>query len=128
MALHLEWFKSFGDRWCDLLEINQNHNRFNGMRGVYIIWHEGKKPVVLKVGQGIVSDCLVENKEDYIVVAYGQYGLYVTWAKVSEDDCDGVERYIGEALKPIIGHRLPDVQPIEVNLPWEEGSVLPKKI
>jgi hypothetical protein len=127
MALQVEWFKSFGGSWYDLLEINQNHNHFNGMRGVYIIWHEGKKPAVLKVGQGIIRDCLVENKEDYIVAAYCQYGLYVTWAKVVEDDCDGVERYIGEALKPIIGHRLPDVQPIEVNLPWEESSIFTKE-
>ncbi len=126
MALHLEWFKSFENSWCDLLEINQNHNHFNGTRGIYIIWHEGKKPVVLKVGQGLIRDCLVENKEDYIVAAYGQYGLYVTWAKVAEDDCDGVERYVGEALKPIIGHRLPDAQPIEVNLPWEESSIFTK--
>jgi len=127
MPLYLEWFKCFGDSWCDLLEINLNHNHFDGMRGVYIIWYGGKKPAVLKIGQGIIRDRLGENKEDYVVAAYCQYGLYVTWAKVAEDDCDGVERYIGEALKPIIGRRLPDVQPIEVNLPWEESSIFVKE-
>jgi hypothetical protein len=122
MPLYLEWFKCFGDNWCDLLEINLDNNHFNEMRGVYIIWCEGKKPAVLRVGQGNIREHLLWHKNDYVLAAFRQYGLYATWTKVQELECSGVERYLGETLKPVIGSRLPEAVPIKVNLPWEEIS------
>ena len=44
-----------------------------------------------------------------------------------EYDRAGVEKYLGESLKPVVGNRLPDVHPIRVNLPWEESVVFAKK-
>ena len=127
MPLYLEWFKCFGDNWGDLLEINLDHNHFDGMRGVYIIWSGGKSPTVLKVGQGNIRERLYEHKKDYVLAAYHQNGLYVTWAKVPELECCGVERYLGETLKPVVGSRLPEAVPIKVNLPWEEISFFAKE-
>lgn len=127
MLCRLEWFRCFGDKWCDLFEIDLDHSHFDGRTGVYVIWYGDKKPTVLKVGQGILRDCLNEDKKDYVLAAYRQYGLYVTWAKVMEYDCAGVEKYLGEVLKPVVGNRLPDVHPIRVNLPWEESVVFAKK-
>jgi hypothetical protein len=127
MPLYVEWFKCFGDNWGDLLEIDLDHNHFDGMRGVYIIWCEGKKPTVLRVGQGIIREHLYWHKNDYILAAYSQNGLYVTWAIVPELECYGVERYLGEILKPVIGCRLPEAVPIKVNLPWDESSLFAKE-
>jgi hypothetical protein len=31
---------------------------------------------------------------------------------------NGVERYLANTLRPIVGSAFPDVPPIEVNLPW----------
>jgi len=128
MPLYLEWAKCFGDNWCDLLEIDLENRHFNRMVGVYIIWYGGKKTTVLKVGQGVIRECLSVNRHDYVISAYSRYGLNVTWAKVPWHECAGVERYLGETLKPVIGSRLPDAQPIKVNIPWEEIPVLTKKI
>lgn len=128
MPLYLEWFKCFGDRWCNLFEINLDHNHFDGLTGVYIIWYGEKKRTILKVGQGVIRERLSENRQDYVISAYTQYGLHVTWARVAEDECDGAERYIGETLKPVVGSRLAESRSIMVNLPWEESPVLKKKM
>ena len=51
--------------------------------------------------------------------AYRSYGgLWVTWAAVLPADLNGVERYLADQFKPLIGDRHPDVKPIPVNLPW----------
>ncbi|MGD8535557.1 MAG: hypothetical protein PVF66_06860 [Candidatus Aminicenantes bacterium] len=127
MPPYLEWFKCFGDSWGDLLEINLDHRHFNGMKGVYVIWCGEDKPKVLKVGQGVIRERLSENKEDPVLTKYSQHGLYVTWTIVPESDSDGIERFLGEMLKPLIGSRLPDAQPVEVNLPWEESLIFARK-
>ncbi len=123
MPVQLEWSKCTRDNWHDLLDINLDLNHFDGIRGVYVIWYDGKKPTVLKVGQGLIHERINEHRKDYVLAAYCQYGLYVTWAEVEKNDCDGVERYIGESLRPLVGCRLPNVLPIKVNLPWEERSL-----
>ena len=128
MLLFLEWFKCFGDNWCSLLEIDLESRHFDDLVGIYIIWYEEGKPTVLKISQGAIRECLTVDRQDYVITAYSRYGLKVTWAQVAEDERDGIERYLGETLKPVIGNRLPDVQSIEVNLPWEKSTVLTKKI
>lgn len=127
MHRHLEWFRCFGDRWCGLYEIDLDHSHFDGRTGVYVIWYGDRKPTVLRVRQGNLRDCLNKDRKNHVLSAYRHYGLYVTWAKVMEYDCEGVERYLGEVLKPVIGNRLPDVHPVRVNLPWEERAVFAKK-
>jgi len=104
MPPYLEWFKCFGDSWGDLLEINLDHRHFDGIKGVYVIWSGEEKPKVLKIGQGVI-----------------------TWTIVPESDSDGIEKFLGETLKPLIESRLPDTQPVEVNLPWEESLVFARK-
>jgi hypothetical protein len=47
---------------------------------------------------------------------------------VADDECDGVERYVGETLKPVVRGHLAESRPIKVNLPWEESPVLEKKM
>lgn len=120
MALTLTWIKCEGDVWCPLLTVNLNNSNFDDMEGVYIIWHSGDKPATVRVGQGFIRDRLAQHKEDSQILAYQQYGLYVTWARLDKTNRDGVERYLGETLKPKIGSRLPDVPPIAVNLPWKD--------
>lgn len=117
MALNVNWVKCEGDVWCDLLALKLDHKHFDNLEGVYIIWHGGQNDNTVRVGQGIIRDRLAAHKQDPDVLAYKQYTLYVTWAKVSADQRDGVERYLAEQLDPKIAERFPDVDPIEVNLP-----------
>jgi len=38
---------------------------------------------------------------------------------VAKSDRDGVERYLTDHWKPVVGDRCPVAAPIEVNSPWE---------
>jgi len=120
MILSLEWIKCEGDVWCNLFTVDLNHSHFDGLEGVYIIWYwqNSNLPITVRVGQGVIRDRLAQHRKDAEILAYKQYNLYVTWAMVAESQRDGVERYLGENLNPKVGIRLPDVSPIEVNLPW----------
>jgi hypothetical protein len=92
--------------------------------GVYLIWHlagAGQPGRYVKVGQGkngSVGERLSAHKSDPAILAYGRFAdLRVTWASVPTDRVDGVERHLGDNLRPLIGDRFPDVTPIAVNLP-----------
>jgi len=113
----VQWNKCQSGGWCSLLTIDLEHEHFNSMEGVYIIWHGGDNPATVRVGQGFIRDRLASHKEDLDILAYKQFGLYVTWAQVAASQRDGVERYLAERFNPKVGSRFPEVDPIEVNLP-----------
>jgi len=118
MPLTLEWIKCQGDQWCGLQTVNLDHSHFDGFEGVYIIWHGGMSPWTVYVGQGVIGDRLSDHREDPDILKFANFGLYVTWARVAARQRDGVERYLSEQLRPKAGSRFPDVDPIQVNLPW----------
>ena len=112
------WNKCQSNVWCQLNSVNLAHQHFDNMEGVYIIWHGGNNPKTVRVGQGVIRDRLQAHRLDNEVQQYSAYTLFVTWAQVSANQRDGVERYLAEALNPLVGERFPDVTPIQVNLPW----------
>lgn len=116
--MQLYWNKCHGDVWCGLASVNLSHPHFDSMTGVYIIWHGGPTPAVVRVGQGDIRQRLTEHRENPKVQAFASLGLFVTWAKVVSWQVDGVERYLAERLKPKVGDRFPDAETVEVNLPW----------
>ena len=52
--MNVEWVKCQGDVWCSLATVNLQHSHFDGLEGVYIIWHAGDTPATVRVGQGII--------------------------------------------------------------------------
>jgi hypothetical protein len=104
--------------FINLKTLNLNDPHFDNMIGVYIIWHGGQYPAVVRIGQGIIKDRLAKHREDKEILAYQEYGLYVTWASVPREFLDGVERFLGNITKPKVGSLFPDVVPLTVNLPW----------
>lgn len=121
MRLSLSWIKcsaSAGNAWCDLLKVNLDHEHFDNLEGVYIIWHSGQNPATVRVGQGTIRDRLSAHRQDQAILAYRNQGLSVTWSTVAPPYRDGVERFLGENLSPKVGDRFPDAQPVEVNYPW----------
>ncbi len=63
--------------WCDFTRVNlENVDTV----GVYVIWHGGKPPDVVRVGQGNIKDRLTKHRAEKEILAYEEYGLYVTWA------------------------------------------------
>ena len=118
MQYDVNWIKCNREKWYNLLNLDLSDPHFEGLVGVYIIWHGGNNPATVRIGQGVIRDRLAKHKQDPEILRYQEYGLFVTWAQVPEQYLDGVERYLGEVLNQIVGSRLPDVSPIRINLPW----------
>lgn len=114
----LSWVKCSNDVWCALINLNLNHEHFDSMEGVYIIWHGDPNPATVRVGQGIIKDRLLGHRQDPAILAFKNHGLFVTWAKLTASSRDGVERFLAEKLNPKVGARFPDAMPLEVNFPW----------
>jgi hypothetical protein len=112
----LYWVKSKGNDWLSLDRVNLD---LVSTTGAYIIWHSGPTPRTVRVGQGDIKTRLSAHRLDPKIGAYRPHGgLWVTWAAVSPAALNGVERYLAEQLRPLVGDRFPDVTPIPVNLPW----------
>lgn len=116
--MKIEWVKNQNGKLYKLDELNLNSNHFDYMTGVYAICHGGNSPRTVRVGQGVIRDRLKAHLQDQPVQNYGHLGLYVTWASVPGNSLNGVEAFLAQNLKPIVGERFPNVAPIPVNLPW----------
>jgi hypothetical protein len=120
MTLNLAWTKCQGNVWGSLINIDLKHPYLDAIEGVYIIWHGGKNPEVVRVGQGVVRDRLNVQRKNKDILQYKSSGpLRVTWASVDARYRDGVEKYLTEKLEPLIEDRTLTVSPIEVNLPYQ---------
>ena len=119
MSIRVEWVKCQGDKWCPLQTLDLGHSHFDGMEGVYVIWHGGTKPWTVYVGQGVIAGRLSAHRVDPDILKFKDLGLYATWARVPSQRRDGVEAFLHGQLQPKVGSRYPDVYPIEVNLPWQ---------
>jgi hypothetical protein len=130
MALVMDWMKCMEDRWCNFFDVMLESNHFDGLHGVYIIWywHKNFLPCVVRVGQGSIRERLLQERQRPAMLALKDNDLLVTWASVEDALRDGIERYLGETLTPIIKRLLPEASPIRVMLPWERSSILSKKI
>ena len=116
----LDWSKCDDDQWCPFMDVQLDHPNAAGV-GVYVIWCCGKDrgvPVTLYVGQGEIANRLRAHREEGEILSYLPFGLCVTWALVEQHDLDGVERFLFNNLRPKLGQRAPNVNPLPVNLPW----------
>lgn len=116
--MNIKWNKCQGDVWGPLNGVDLSHDHFDQMEGVYVIWHGGPNPKTVRIGQGVIKDRIAAHREDPEVQAYSSKSLFVAWAAVAVAARDGVENFLAQALKPLVGERFPDAVPISVNLPW----------
>lgn len=85
--------------------------------GVYIIWQTPSRQVIY-VGQGNIAERIPAHRIDPRILQHrGSGALLVAWADVGLNNMNGVERYLADALKPLVGSRHPDVPAIPVDLP-----------
>lgn len=104
-ALQVDWMRCGEGRqrnWCHLLDLGFN----NAVRvpGVYVIWHSGDGPNIVKVGQAAndVSERLGSLRTDadegvlsYRTVDGTERTLHVTWTVIVDDATrDGVEAFL----------------------------------
>jgi len=115
--ISLNWVKNAQNQWLQFEALNLSTVPTSAS-GVYIIWHAGNPGKTVKVGQGNIYDRLCAHRNDPYIMAYRSQGtLHVTWAIVPAAQLDGVERYLGNYYKPLVGDRFPDALPLAVNLP-----------
>ena len=117
--LNLKWMKCQGGVWCKLNNVNLDHQHFDHAEGVYIIWHGGKDPHVVYVGQGNIRDRIREHRRNLTIQEFNPKILFVTWASVGQQYRNGIEKYLFTRWNPKVTLRAPDVQPIPVNSPFE---------
>lgn len=90
--------------------------------GVYVIAYDALSPRVVRVGQGDIASRLSEHRNNPTIQRYRANGpLKVAWAALSGYQVGGVEVYLANVLRPLVGDRFPNVTPIPVNLPTPFG-------
>lgn len=115
--INLNWIKYLNGNWYELLSLDLSHPHFNNLNGVYVIWHDGAGHNVVKVGQGEIRNRLSEHRSDQTILAFRNPNLFVTWAALSPELMDGIERFLSDQFNPKIGSRYPNAASIMVNLP-----------
>src|SRR5438876_4967671 len=97
-SIDLVWNKCRGDVWGELPAVDLESPHFAGLEGVYVLWHGGKNPETVRVGQGVIRQCIQFLRLDPEVQTFSAEKLYVTWARADKLVRDGVERFLAEAL------------------------------
>lgn len=118
MAINVDWTKcGQGESWCDFRFVSLTAVRSG--EGVYIVWNEDQngRRYTVYVGQGEIRDRIAAHRQDPRFDSV--QSAFVTWVYIANEETRlGVERYLGNVLRPSIGKVWPAVTPIQVNLPW----------
>ena len=126
---YLEW--TLTDRngfYYRLNDVDLTHPRFDGLRGVYIIFCEKESSRdYIYVGKGIIEDRLYKHRRNKRIRRHGLNNriLYVTWAIVPlKRGRTKIENYLHDQLEPLESKR-PSKRPtadkmLSVNLPWDQ--------
>lgn len=113
----LHWAKSIDNKWLNFEKLDITHIH---AVGVYIVWHGGENPGVVRVGQGNIAARLAGHRMNHQIMRYNQRGpLMVTWAEIAEPGRrDGIESYLVQHFAPLVRDRLPEARPIAASSPF----------
>ena len=107
-AIHVEWIKGVGGGFLDLLLLDLRATYFTPPKsGVYVIWYTGPaKAPVIKIGQGNIHDRLMIERVSPQITQFSSAGqLKVSWIIIDSGSFDGVEAYLYDYYKPLVGER-----------------------
>ncbi len=113
----VRWVQCAHNDWCPLNTVKLSHVHFDTMEGVYIIWHGGKDPAVVAVGQGFIRDELAAAKTDASIQAFSSDGLFATWTPIAPRYRDGVLAYLAEHYNPKVSRPVTATEQVAVELP-----------
>ena len=118
----LHWVKSLENNWFDLARIDLQAMLRTPSRpqGIYIIWHGGEDPKIVRIGIGDVVRKLIAHRANPQITRYTKNGpLMVTWA-VQPDPLRqaGIARYLTEQFYPLVRDVPIDMPAIAVRSPF----------
>ena len=114
VKMRVKWVRYKKKGWCALNNLNlENISTI----GIYVIWKP--QSYVVRIGQGDIASELHSLRNNPKITQFGR-DLLVTWASVSEDHLDGVERFLYEQFSPMNADRVPNARMVQVNLPGKK--------
>jgi hypothetical protein len=116
--MQVTWTKCQGEVWCKLHFVNLDHEHFNNLEGVYVIWHGGQTPSTVYVGKGVIRDRLKFQRSNPAIKQFENLGLFVTWTSIPREQQDGVGIFLSQKLKPMVAEQFQSATPVEINSPW----------
>ena len=112
------WERDENGNWYNLDEIDSVQNHIDCFGCVYVIWTYSDTVKVLKVGQGLLTESLNEDKNNPEIMKHQKSGkVNITWAIFPKELLEGIEAYLSYKLNPTLGERCPIDFLIPVNLP-----------
>jgi hypothetical protein len=118
----LIWVKSLENNWLDLNRIDLQTMLRNPSRpqGVYIIWHGGVDPKIVRIGTGDVVKKLIAHRANPQITRYKKNGpLMVTWAAQPDPRRQaGIAKYLTEQFCPLVRDVPLDIPAIAVRSPF----------
>jgi hypothetical protein len=88
----LSWGTCQGDVWCNFSSVNIDHDVFNNLHGVYIIWANSQ---TIKVGSGFIRDCVLKDRTNPKIASYSSAKM--TWAFVPTNSIEGVQQFFNSS-------------------------------
>ena len=110
-------------QWSVYNTMSIHQNIFYVPKGIYIIWYIDTfgSPITVYVGQGNIKQRLRQHRLNSAIRIHNFKGLYVSWVPIAfQYQRNGIEKYLGETLRPLVGSDYPIAIRRNVNLPWDD--------
>lgn len=118
----LYWVKSQDNTWLDLNRIDLQTMLRHPTRphGVYIIWHGGSDPKIVRIGTGDIVKKLIAHRDNPQITRYTRNGpLMVTWALQPDPRRQaGIASYLTEQFCPLVRDVPSGIPAIQVRSPF----------
>ncbi len=119
------WARSASGRYQRLVFLEPDRVGLAGESGIFVIWHAGVAPAWIYVDHASdLGEALLAAMADPVIMSYeANGGLFVTWAGIAPDYCEGMVCHLARALRPVIKPRscnLDEAFPIPVVAPGSE--------
>ncbi|MBT3557768.1 MAG: hypothetical protein HOC63_15235 [Rhodospirillales bacterium] len=100
----IKWIRNPAGKFHNLMMLEIEIERLQGVPGVFVIWRGGIKPEWLYAGSTQNLDHALNQfiNDPHMEEHYNRGRVYVSWAQIKVEYQPGVVRYLNEVMKPEI--------------------------